>query len=61
MSASNKWSRQDYRLTASVIKHTLENGGERVTLKALAIQLSDEYERDNPRFDLEKYLDYCGL
>lgn len=56
-----KWHRQDYRLVASNIKHTLECGGDATTLRALAMSIALDFAKDNPQFDEKKFLDYCGL
>jgi hypothetical protein len=56
-----KWHRQDYRLIAGNIKHTLECGGDSTTLRALAMGIALDFAKDNPQFDEDKFLEYCGL
>ena len=57
---------KDYQLIADVIKATAANRptapqGWTPTLRALALNLSVELQKDNPRFKPEYFMKACGI
>lgn len=59
-------TRKDYQLIADVIKATAANRptdpqGWTPTLRALALNLSVELQKENPRFKPEYFLKACGI
>ena len=62
-------TRKDYVLISKTINHHLANMGmsgkatskEFEAVGAIAHKLARELERENPRFDRDKFLDACGV
>jgi hypothetical protein len=53
-------TRKDYVLIADVIKN-LDECIDSDGLEALADNMADALESDNPRFDRARFLDACGV
>jgi hypothetical protein len=58
-------TRKDYELIASVIARRVDSAGDEFTelnaITKVGVSLSAEFQRQNPRFDRERFLKACGL
>jgi len=57
-----KWTQMTYILVAKVLRQyggcrCVENGN----ITHIAVRFADEFERDNDRFDRQKFLSACGV
>lgn len=55
-------TRKDYILISGAIRAAVSNpANDRATLRALAYTIANELQRENMRFDLEKFIKNCGF
>ena len=52
-------TRKDFELIASVIRGHQDGGDEDVVLRGLALSLSVEFKKNNPRFNRARFIQSC--
>ena len=52
-------SKKDYELVAAIIRGHQDGGTRDIVVRGLALSMAMEFQKDNPRFNKERFIKAC--